>query len=466
MEDLLLKIIDKAVESGATYADLRFEDMKATRIEVRNKEITTFRTNMEYGLGLRVLANGAWGFVSANDPKELLRNVKRGVKVAKASGASRKEKVEIVSQKSLKKDEHWKPKKRHESVAVQDKLGFVMEANKRAKDADSRIAQVSTSYLEGFTKRWFVNSEGSFLKHSKANTGFVVGLVARSKDVTAERSQVMGGLSGLEVVPFDKGLEMVERETKTVLDLLDAPKPPAGNFPAILNFDLGYTFAHECLGHLCEADYVLSGESILEGKLGTVIASEPVTVIDNPTLVDAQGIPAYGSYPFDDEGIKTRPTTLIKTGKLVSFMHNRETAKKFKVDPTGNARVESYKNLPLVRMSNVYFQPGSFTEEELIEDVKDGVYLLDSYGGQTSTSLGTFHVGVQLVYLIKNGEVGSLCRGTAVAGRTLDVLKQVKAVGRDSGYDIGACGKGDPGQTVRCGTTGPPVRLGEITIGG
>ena len=86
MEDLLMKIIDKAVDSGATYDDLRFEDMKATRIEVRNKEITAFRTNMEYGLGLRVLANGAWGFVSANDPKELLRNVSRGVKVPRQVG--------------------------------------------------------------------------------------------------------------------------------------------------------------------------------------------------------------------------------------------------------------------------------------------------------------------------------------------------------------------------------------------
>lgn len=465
MEDILEKIIESATKLGASYADIRFDEVESTRVQVKNKEVTSFRTLFEHGAGLRVLVNGAWGFTMSSDLRELASSVKKAVKLAKQSAAHRTERIEVIEQRQFKSDVEWRAKKPHSSVGIEDKLKFALEVNKRPKEMSEKIALVNNVYLEGKMNRWFVNSEGTFIKHSKPVTACSIRLVGKSGDLIVERSKALGGLAGLEATPFDKILEIADEETRNVLALLKAKPAPSGDFSAVLNFDLGYTLAHEAFGHLCEGDSILEGESILEGKIGEQVASNIVTIIDDPTMKESSGIPAYGSFPFDDEGVKAVPTTLVDKGKLVSYLHSRETAWKLGQKLTGNARVESYKRLPLVRMSNTYIKPGTYSEEELIEDIKDGVYLVDSMGGQTSGQ-GTFHVGVQMCYLIENREKGELRRGTAIAGRTLDTLKNIDAVGKQMSFDIGGCGKGDPSQSVRCGSNGPPIRVSSITVGG
>ncbi len=465
MQDLIEKIIDNATKLGASYADLRFDTTQSTRIRVRNNEVTTFRTLFEQGAGLRVLVDGAWGFTMSSDLKKLASSIEKAVKLAKQSAAHRTERIEIEQQRRFRSDVEWKTKRSHDSLSIEDKLEFALETNKRPRDLSENIAMVDNTYLEGDMSRWFANSEGTLTKHSRPVTAAIIRLVGKTGDLMVVRSKALGGLAGLEAVPYDDFLQIAEEETGNVLNLLKAKAAPSGDFQAVLNYDLGYTFAHEAFGHLSEGDAIIQGDSILEGKIGARVASNKVTIIDDPTMKEATGIPAYGSYPFDDEGIKAVPTTLVDRGKLVSYLHSRETAKKLGQKVTGNARVENYKRLPLVRMSNTYIKPSTYSEEELLEDVKDGVYLVDSRGGQT-TGQGTFHVGVQMVYLVKHGEKGELRRGTAIAGRTLDILKKIDAVGKQISFDIGGCGKGDPEQSVRCGSNGPPIRVSSITVGG
>ena len=465
MEDLIEKIVETATKLGASYADVRFDKIQSTRIQIRNKEVTSFRTLFEQGAGLKVLVDGAWGFTMSSDLEKLASSVGKAVKLARRSASHRTERIKVEEQRRFKSDVEWKPKKSHDTVSIEDKLEFALEVNKRPRDLSENIAMVDNVYFEEEMSRWFANSEGTFIKHSKPVTAASIRLVGKSGDLTVGRSKVLGGLAGLEATPFDKFLQIAEEETRNVLKLLKAKPAPSGDFPAVLNYDLGYTLAHEAFGHLCEGDHILQGDSILEEKIGEQVASDLVTIIDDPTMTETTGIPAYGSYPFDDEGIKAAPTTLVDKGRLVSYLHSRETASKLGQKVTGNARVENYKRLPLVRMSNIYIKPSTYSEEELFEDVKNGVYLVDSRGGQT-TGQGTFHVGVQMVYVIKNGEKGELRRGTAIAGRTLDTLEKIDAIGKQISFDIGGCGKGDPEQSVRCGSNGPPVRVSSITVGG
>jgi TldD protein len=465
MEDQLEKLIDTATELGASYADLRCDRIQSTRIQVRNSEVTSFRTLFEQGAGLRVLVNGAWGFTMSSDPERLSTLVGKAVKMAKRSAVHRTERIEIEEQPTFKKGVEWKQKRPHDRVNIEDKLKFALEVNRRPQGMSDKIAMVDNVYLEEEMSRWFANSEGTLIKHSRPLTATSIQIVGKSGDLTVLRGKALGGLAGLEASPFDKVLRIANEETKNVLKLLKAKAPPSGDFPAVVNYDLGYTLAHEAFGHLCEGDSILQGESILEGKIGTQVASDRVTIVDDPTMTETSGIPAYGSYPFDDEGVKATPTILVDKGKLVSYLHNRETANKLGQTVTGNARVENYKRLPLVRMSNVYIKPSTYSEDELLEDVKEGVYLVDSRGGQT-TGQGTFHVGVQMVYLIKHGEKSELRRGTAIAGRTLETLRKIDAIGQEISFDIGACGKGDPEQAVRCGSNGPPFRVSSITVGG
>lgn len=465
MEDLIENIIETATKLGASYADLRFDKIHSTRIQVRNKEVASFRTLFEQGSGLRVLVDGAWGFTMSSDLEKLASSISKAVKLARQSASHRTERINVEEQRRFKSDVEWKQKKSHDTVGIEEKVKFALEVNKRPRDLSENIVMVDNVYFEEDMSRWFANSEGTFIKHSKPVTAATVRLVGKSGDLIVSRSKAIGGLAGLEAMPFDKFLQITEEETRNIEALLKAKPAPSGDLPAVLNYDLGYTLAHEAFGHLCEGDSILQGDSILEGKIGEQVASNLVTIIDDPTMKESTGIPAYGSYPFDDEGIKAVPTTLVDGGELVSYLHGRETASKLGQKVTGNARVENYKRLPLVRMSNIYIKPSTFSEEELFEDIQNGVYLVDARGGQT-TGQGTFHVGVQMVCLIKNGEKGELRRGTAIAGRTLDTLKKIDAVGKKISYDIGGCGKGDPEQMVRCGSNGPPIRVSSITIGG
>ncbi len=266
-------------------------------------------------------------------------------------------------------------------------------------------------------------------------------------------------------MPFDNLLESITDEAKIVDSLIDAPTMPSGKQAAVLNYDLGYTLAHEAFGHLCEGDSVIKGDSILENRIGEKIASDCTTIIDDPTQLDQTGSPAFGSYPFDDEGIITQPSILVENWVLMTFMHNRESAQKLKQETTGNARAQSAKYRPQVRMSNTFVQPGDAALEELFETIQNGFFLIDSRGGQT-TGQGAFHVGVQLAYEIKKGEIGQIFKGSAIGGKTLDTLSNICLVGHTMDYNIGACGKGDPTQMVYTGSNGPALAVKEIIIGG
>jgi TldD protein len=210
------------------------------------------------------------------------------------------------------------------------------------------------------------------------------------------------------------------------------------------------------MGHLAEADLTLSG-SVLYDKIGKQIASDAVTVYDDGTVEGA-----FGSFRYDDEGVRAQKTVLIKNGTLTGLMHNRETACKLNMEPTGNARAEDFRFEPIVRMRNTYLAAGDRSFEELIEDVDFGYYLKSFRGGQANLD-GTFQVGIQEAYEIVKGELGAAVRSASISGNTLETLRKVDVVGKDFELWPGRCGKG---QTAFICDGGPHIRVGEVTIGG
>ncbi|MHA1713860.1 MAG: TldD/PmbA family protein [Candidatus Ranarchaeia archaeon] len=463
--DELQKIVDYVYSQGVRYADIRADNTLITRIQVRNGEIRVLKSSQELGLGLRVLVNGSWGFTTAIDVASLKKQIKSVISLTRNSAKHNSSVTEIDDLRSCHAKICWPAKVHPDKTTIEEKIDFVIEANNRPKKTCPQISSVTTSYTERQQTRQFVNTEKRQIQHSHFRTTFGVHFVGKEQAIIVERSCSMGGIGGLEAVPYDDAIGLVEKETETVKRLLRADAAPSGNFPAVLNYELSYTLAHEAFGHLCEGDSVIRGDSILEGKLGSKVASDSITIIDDPTQYEPNGRPAFGSFPYDDEGVKASPTVLVDKGTLVSYMHSRESAKKLAQPLTGNGRAESAKRRPQVRMSNTYFMQGDATQEELFEEVKNGLYLVDSRGGQT-TGQGTYHVGVQLAYEIRNGRIGQLLRGTAIGGRTLETLSHIRLIAKDIIFGIGACGKGDPTQTVFTGTNCPEISINKLTIGG
>jgi len=181
-------------------------------------------------------------------------------------------------------------------------------------------------------------------------------------------------------------------------------------------------------------------------------------VVDDPTLPGK-----FGSYIYDDEGIKARKVEIIKDGILKEYLLDRETAAFFGLEPNGHGRAQSYNYQPLVRMSNTYIEPRDWSFEEMLEEVKNGLYLIGDKGGQVDIANGTFMFGAKEGYIIENGEIKTPIRDVALSGKILDVLKNIRAIGNDLKIEFpGYCGKG---QWVSVDDGGPHI-LTRALVGG
>jgi TldD protein len=303
---------------------------------------------------------------------------------------------------------------------------------------------------------YFVNTEGTRIEQDKLYVWSRITATAASQGVFTFSREEIGSTAGYEV--FDeKPPEMTgEKVAKRAVKQLDAKPPKGGKSPVVLGPNVVGVFVHEAFGHLAEADLALSG-GVLRNNLGKKIGSDVVTFYDDGTINGA-----FGSFKYDDEGVPTRKTLLIKDGVVTGLMHNRETAQKFDVEPTGNARAEDFRVEPIIRMRNTFMAPRDHSLEELVEGIRSGYYFKNFRGGQANLD-GTFQVGIQEAYEIVNGEIGDPVRNASISGSTLETLLKVDAVGKDFELSSGRCGKG---QTAFIGDGGPHIRVKEVIVGG
>ena len=244
------------------------------------------------------------------------------------------------------------------------------------------------------------------------------------------------------------------------MDLLSAPSVKGGKYTVVLNPTLTGVFAHEAFGHLSEADFIYENERMKEIMvLGKRFGADILNIIDDGTIPGQ-----LGTHKYDDEGVRTRENYLIKDGILVGRLHSRETAAKLGEQPTGNARAISYRYRPIVRMTNTYIDKGKATFEDMIKDVKLGLYALDMIGGQTSMEMFTFSAGYG--YMIRDGKIAEMVRDVVLTGNVFETMMNFDMIGNTIGWSpVSGCGKG--GQSgLRTGLGGPHVRIQNVVVGG
>lgn len=444
---------------GATYCDMRIGSSSGTSIEVKDGEVKKASSGEEKGAGIRVLYNGVWGFFSTNEvsKKSLRKTLANAFELAKSGIRKAREKVGLCEIDPVKDKVTWKPKKDPAEIPIIDKYKILAEMDSAVNNIDG-VHTVTTSYSDGIIGTHFFSSEGADIQTEITRIVVQVNLVAREgANVIGYRGRI-GGTCGFELFdmfdPVKKGVRLGESAVR----VLKAKRSPSGRFPVVANHDLTGVFVHEALGHATEADLVTSGDSILEGKIGKKIASEDVTIMDDSTIKYA-----FGSYPYDDEGVKGERKVLIKEGVLESYILNRETAFKLGTQSNGGARAESYATRPIVRMSNTFIDKGNHSFEEILEDIKYGIYAKGTRGGQVDTAKGSFQFSAQEAYLIENGEITTPLRDLSLSGMTLQTLNNIDAVGNDFILgDPGFCGKG---QLVPVGDGGPHIRIKEAIVG-
>ena len=459
LKDVLCKVVDVAVQKfNAEYVEVRAQKLFKTMLTVKEGTVEAAKQGIENGAALRVLVNGAWGFASVGtlNVEALSEAVSDACKMAKAASSRLKTPISLAEAEAVEDKVVVKPHKDPSKILVEDKIKLTTDISDIVLGHDDRVKSCTVDYLDLTGTNFFINSEGTYIEQDKLYVWSRILATAKEADIFTFSREEVGSTAGYEV--FDKETPEVvgERVAKRAVEQLKAKSPKGGAFPAVLGPNVVGVFVHEAFGHLAEADLTLSG-SVLLNKLGKKIASDVVTFYDDGTISGA-----FGSFKYDDEGVPAQKTLLVKDGVVVGLMHNRETAKKFKTQPTGNARAEDFRVEPIIRMRNTFMAPKDHSFEELLEDIKFGYYFKSFRGGQANLN-GTFQVGIQEAYEIVKGELGEPVRNASISGNTLETLLKVDAVGKDFELWPGRCGKG---QTAFVCDGGPHVRVREVLVGG
>jgi TldD protein len=457
---LLERWLDRATEAGAGYADLRAVRTESTRLEIKDGELKEAVEGSEAGFGLRVLVDGSWGFASANsmEPSALEAAVEGAMSLARASAPRAGEPVVLAPVPAVTDTVLWEPGRDPRNVAIEDKVEMLRDMESAARTSE-HLATVTTAYTEGTRRVEFMTSEGTRLLHGLTRVIAIANLTGRREGVMSSFRVRVGGVGGFEVFEAEDPVARVTGAVTSLETLLGAGRAPGGRMTAVVDPDMTGVLVHEAFGHASEADLVLSGDSILDGRLGEKLGADGVTIFDDPNIPGA-----FGSFPYDDEGVRGSRKVLMEDGVLTSFIHSRETAGRMGHEPNGAARSQDHGSRPMVRMSNTCMDAGDMSLEELFEDVGEGIYLKGTRGGEVDPAKGTFQFGAQEAFLVEGGEVARPLRDVALMGSILETIANVDGIGKDFALaSPGFCGKG---QTVPVGDGGPHVRLRDAVVGG
>ncbi|MBE2900505.1 TldD/PmbA family protein [Methanothermobacter thermautotrophicus] len=439
------------IEDMVEYADIRAGTSRTSSILMKDGNLQEVKSGSASGFRVRVLRNGSWGFAFTDEPSQLPEMALKAIKMAGSlrgdvqvgPGAPSVDKTRVRSSRPPS------------DVPADEKRELVSDAH-HAASVDG-VVSTTVSYVDMESSSVFLNSEGSQIEMDETRVALFLNAVASDGSGIQFGHKSCGGTGGFEILEGEDIEELGRRTGEKAVRLLRASPPPSGRFDIVTDPELTGVFIHEALGHAAEADLILQGDSILEGKLGERIASEGVTIIDDPT------VEGFGSYSYDAEGVRAAETVLVEKGVLTSLLNSRETAFKLSLKPSGNAR-SAIGDQPIVRMSNTYLKPGDLSFDELIEDIMDGVYLRGSRGGQVDTGKGIFQFNAAESFRIRDGEVAEPVKDVSLSGNVLETLKNVDGVGSDFRLGIGFCGKS--GQSVPVGDGGPHVRIRNAMVGG
>ncbi|HUL23747.1 MAG TPA: TldD/PmbA family protein [Thermodesulfobacteriota bacterium] len=459
------EVLKEALKGGGEFADLFFEQTHSVVITCEEDRIEKVVSGLDSGVGLRILFNRKtfYGFTTDLSKESLLDLARRISRSAKEGGGGKtmtSPQPRRPALSSLPISNSLYPIQRHPGkLSIEERVSVVKRANDVARRFDPRVQQVKVLYRDASQKLSIANSEGLSVEGERVGTVFTVQVVSAKGDVVQTGYEPAGGTMGFELFDLHPPEEVAQAAAKRSLLMLSARKAPTGKMAVVLSSDAGGTMIHEAIGHGLEADLAQQGLSVYSKKIGEEVASSLITVVDDPTLPQRRG-----SYSFDDEGVASRRTILVRDGVLKGYLYDRLTALEDGVESSGNGRRESYQDKPIPRMSNTMILPGKMKPEEIVRSVEKGLFVKKMGGGQVNTVNGDFIFEVNEGYLIEKGSTGEPVRGATLIGNGPHVLKDIDMVGDDLGFGIGTCGK--DGQGVPVADAQPTLRIPELVVGG
>jgi len=461
MLDLSLaeRILRRALRDGGDFAEVFVESREGYSLRLEEEKVEENVTGRETGAGVRVVYGESAAYAFTNDLGEASLLETAAAAAAAVRGSSGDVVVDLTADAPRGAGESLPPERPPEEVPRQEKLELARRADRAAREQGQEVVQVIVALGDSRQRVLIAASDGRFREDERVRVRLLVQVVAARGGEIQTGYEAPGILGGYELFERFDPAELGAAAARQALIMLDARPAPSGPFPVIIANGTGGVLFHEACGHGLEADAVFKDASVFAGRLGEKVASELVFAYDDPTL---PGI--WGSYLLDDEGTPAARTPLIEAGVLRSFINDLKRARRDGTMPTGNGRRQSYRHLPIPRMSNTFIAPGDLSPEEIIADTRRGIYAKKLGGGEVNPVTGDFIFAVTEGYLVEGGRIGDPIRGATLIGNGPRVLEGIDAIANDLDFDAGMCGK--DGQSVPVSTGQPTLRVGELVVGG
>jgi len=450
IKELLRKFKDRV-----DYLELRIEEIENSGMVYTGKTLSSLSQSESIGGAIRACHNGGWGFCSFVNLDHAESMIQKAIEQAKLF---QKDRTYLASCEVVEEDVKAVIIDDPRNYSLEKKLKIMKEYMEIVMNIDPVIKTCEVYYGDTFKNVYFGNSDGTLISQEKLDLSFAVRMNAQKNGVIQSMHFSDGSSNNYGIVKNRQ--KDVEKSCKKILELIESPAVKGGIYPVIVNQSLGGTFVHEAFGHTSEADVYMDNKQMRDNfTLGKELGSPILNIFDSGIDIGSRGYLKY-----DDEGVRTEKTYLIKNGNLCGRLHSRESAGKFNEKPTGNARAVDYRFPPICRMRNTAVDNGTSTFEELLDGIDLGVYAIDSYGGMGGEQ---FSFVALYGYMIRNGKLAELVRNVSLSGNLFKTLKNIDAIGND--YEIpegaGGCGKGSQFPLPVAGSS-PHFRIKEITVGG
>lgn len=454
----LRKIIDKALSSGGTYADLFFEYTVANEMALRDGEVNSAGSHIDYGMGVRVLSNERTGYayteITSTDAMMRAALTASGIASGRIKSSTPVEIKNIPYKNRYPIEIDWL------KATVSSKIPFLNYLNTRIFESDRRVNKVLARVSDSQTEVLFFNSLGEIYSDIRPMASITATCIMEESGRVENASSSRSFRMGAEFL----SMKVVEQVADEAVDrckiLFDAIQPKGGEMPVVMGAGSSGILLHEAIGHAFEADFNRQNISIFSDKLGKKICRDEISVVDDGTINFNRG-----SVNIDDEGVVGQKTYMVKDGVLNSYLHDRISAEYYKTSPTGNGRRESFRFMPLPRMRATYMESGKSRESDIIGSVKKGIYVDNFSNGQVQIGAGDFTFYVKSGWLIENGKLTQPIKDINIIGNGPEALANIVAVGDNLKIDDGTwtCGK-EQYCPVSCGM--PSVLVSSLTVGG
>jgi len=448
----------RAATAGGDDGELFLERRRSEALVFDDGRLKTASYDASEGFGLRAVNGETAGYAHSTEISEAaLKRASETARLAVGAGGGTLADSPAPTNRKLYTDADPMA-----DAAFPVKVETLREIDAYARERDPRVVQVSATIAAALQEVHILRPDGTLVSDTRPMARLNVSVIVEENGRRESGGYGGGGRAGLTgLIDPANWKATTDEALRIALVNLAAEPAPAGMMDVVLGAGWPGILLHEAVGHGLEGDFNRKGTSAFTGLIGQQVAAKGVTVVDDGTIPDRRG-----SLTVDDEGTPSSRTVLIEDGVLVGYMQDRQNARLMGVAPTGNGRRESYAHTPMPRMTNTIMEGGEATREEVIAELKDGIYAVGFGGGQVDITNGKFVFSCTEAYRVKNGQIGAPVKGATLIGDGPEAMKQIKAIANDMALDpgIGNCGKA--GQWVPVGVGQPTLLIGGLTVGG